>query len=291
MPAHANVKPRAGKKGRRIVSALLFLLIGGGVLAFLLKDLWIADAEHQGIRLKREIYATLYDFGVTLPGTPDLRDFDGRLKAHGVAVGTPVFMRIFKKEFELELWLLRDGRFHRFATYTICRWSGRLGPKIVQGDRQAPEGFYTVDEKALNPASKWHRSFNLGFPNAFDRAQGRTGSLLMVHGGCGSIGCYAMTNAVIDEIWRFVTAALRNGQQRFQVQVFPFRMTDGNLARHEAGPLAPFWRDLKAGHDLFEEDLLPPKVSVCEGRYAFERAGSAADGSTPIDTKCPQAKT
>jgi murein L,D-transpeptidase YafK len=267
---------------------VLILLVAGGTFAAF--RLWPGEFEHQTIRLEREIRATLYDFGITLPGTPDLRDFDARLKAHGVAVGTPVFMRIFKREFELELWLLRDGRFHRFATYPICRWSGRLGPKLVQGDRQAPEGFYTVDEKALNPNSKWHRSFNLGFPNAFDSAQGRTGSFLMVHGGCGSIGCYAMTNAVIDEIWRLITAAFRSGQPRFQVQVFPFRMTEGNLARHAASPLAPFWRDLKAGYDLFEASQMPPKVSVCQGRYAFEAASSAADGSAAIDAKCRQAK-
>jgi murein L,D-transpeptidase YafK len=266
------------------------VLIGGVVAAFLTRDLWLGDAEHQAIRLEREYRATLADFGITLPGTPDLADFDGRLKAHGVALGTPVFFRIFKREFELELWLLRDGRFHRFATYPICRWSGRLGPKLVQGDRQAPEGFYTVDEQALNPDSKWHRSFNLGFPNAFDRAHGRTGSLIMVHGGCGSIGCFAMTNPVIDEIWRLITAALRNGQKRFQVQVFPFRMTDGNLARHADSPLAPFWTNLKMGYDLFEAELMPPKVSVCQGRYAFEPVGASSDGSAPIETKCPQSK-
>jgi murein L,D-transpeptidase YafK len=264
---------------------VLGLLFAGGTLAAF--HLWPDEVEHQTIRLEREIRATLYDLGITLPGTPDLSDFDGRLKAHGVALGTPVFVRIFKREFELELWLLRDGRFHRFATYPICRWSGRLGPKIVQGDRQAPEGFYTVDEQALNPNSKWHRSFNLGFPNAYDRAQGRTGSLLMVHGGCGSIGCYAMTNAVIDEVWRLVTAALRNGQQRFQVQVFPFRMTDGNLNRHAASPLAGFWGNLKSGYDMFEASYVPPKVSACGKRYAFTAGADGYDGSAPIEASCP----
>ena len=112
-----------------------------------------------------------------LPGTPDLANLPGRLSAQGLALGAPVFIRIFKREFELELWMRRDGRFQRFAVYPICRWSGRLGPKLEEGDGQAPEGFYTVDAKALNPASRWHRSFNLGFPNAFDRAHARTGSL------------------------------------------------------------------------------------------------------------------
>jgi murein L,D-transpeptidase YafK len=266
------------------------IALGASLLALGSASIWTGDLEHELIRMQRTYRATVAGFGLALPGTPDLGDLPGRLKAHGLALGTPVFIRIFKREFELEVWLLRDGRFHRFATYPVCRWSGALGPKIAQGDRQAPEGFYTVDEQALNPASRWHRSFNLGFPNAFDRAHGRTGSLLMVHGGCGSIGCYAMTNPVIDEIWRLVTAALRGGQKRFQVQVFPFRMTDGNLDRHAASPLAPFWRELKVGHDLFEADLLPPKVRVCDGRYAFEPAGSPNDGSTPIEAVCPAAK-
>ncbi len=124
-------------------------------------------------------------------------------------------------------------------------WSGDFGPKVRQGDRQAPEGFYTVDATALNPASKYHRSFNLGFPNAFDRAHGRTGSLLMVHGDCRSIGCYAMTDPVIDEIWSLVTAALSAGQKRFQVQVFPFRMTEANMARHAHAAAIPFWRAIE----------------------------------------------
>jgi murein L,D-transpeptidase YafK len=112
----------------------------------------------------------------------------------------------------------------------------------------------------------------------------------MVHGGCASIGCFAMTNPVIDEIWRLVTAALGNGQKRFQVQVFPFHMTEANLDRHEKSPLAAFWRELKPGYDLFEAGHLPPKVSVCEGRYAFEPADSPADGSTAIENKCRVAK-
>ena len=109
----------------------------------------------------------------------------------------------------------RARRFERFATYPICRWSGRLGPKFREGDRQAPEGFYTVDAEQLNPNSRMHRSFNLGFPNAYDQAHGRTGSFLMVHGGCASIGCYAVTDPAVDEIWRMVTAALEQGQARF----------------------------------------------------------------------------
>jgi len=274
---------------RRLAGVALLLAIACAALAFVYRGFFPA-AEHEVISYERFWRRTLVSFGVPLPGTPDLANLDARLKAHGLAVGSPIFIRIFKREFELELWILRDGRFHRFATYPICRWSGKLGPKLAQGDRQAPEGFYTVDEKALNPNSAWHRSFNLGYPNAFDRAYGRTGSLIMVHGGCGSIGCFAMTNPVIDEVWRLVTAALRGGQARFQVQVFPFRLTDGNLAGRENDGDLKFWQNLKTGFDLFERDLLPPKVNVCSRRYTFEPAGTAIDGSTPIGTTCPTDK-
>jgi murein L,D-transpeptidase YafK len=180
----------------------------------------------------------------------------------------------------------RDGGFRRFATYPICRWSGRIGPKLREGDVQAPEGFYTVDQTALNPNSRWYRSFNLGYPNAFDRAQGRTGSLIMVHGGCASIGCFAMTNAQMQEIWRLVTGALQSGQQRFQVQVYPFRMSADRLKEFAGSPDADFWRNLKEGSDLFEATSLPPRVGICKGRYQFLPGEKGAAGSDPIDDKC-----
>lgn len=267
----------------------MLALIAVPVSAGLFAIVWPTEAEREWIGVQRLWRSTLAGFNIALPGTPDLADLNGRLAAHGLAVGNPIFMRIFKREFELELWMMRDGRFHRFATYPICKWSGDLGPKLKTGDRQAPEGFYSVDAKALNPNSAWHRSFNLGFPNAFDRAHGRTGSFLMVHGGCGSIGCYAMTNPVIDEIWRLVTAAFRSGQQRFQVQVLPFRMTEGNLSRQAGSPLSPFWVGLKPGYDLFEASAVPPKVSVCGTRYAFTAGAEGYDGGAPIETACPAA--
>ena len=228
-----------------------------------------------------------YSAGKSLSGTPDLKNLSARIAAQNLQLGAPVFMRIFKREFELEMWMKRNGKFELFATYPICMWSGGLGPKLKQGDRQAPEGIYTVDSTALNPNSKYHRSFNLGFPNAFDRAHGRTGSLLMVHGDCRSIGCYAMTDDVIDEIWSLLTAALGAGQKRVQVQVFPFRMTETNMSRRAANPDIGFWRQLKVGHDAFERDHVPPVVSICDGRYAFRPATGNSDGSAYIDVSCP----
>lgn len=225
-------------------------------------------------------------FGLPLRGTPDLANYDARLVEKGLREGNAVFVRIFKQESELELWMKRGDKFALFARYPICNWSGLLGPKLKEGDRQSPEGFYTVAGNQLNPNSRWHRSFNLGFPNRLERSKGRTGSFLMVHGGCGSIGCYAMTNAVIDEIWRLVTASLKKTQPRFHVHIFPFRMTAQNMALYGQGKWNPFWRDLKAGHDLFEESRVPPSIAVCGGRYVARRGRPGSKGSDPLLNDC-----
>ena len=263
--------------------AVLAAVVAGVVL--LSRDLLFDwdGIEIEAERSRRTAQAALRQ---PLPGTPDLANLPGRLSAQGLALGAPVFIRIFKREFELELWMRRDGRFERFAVYPICRWSGSLGPKLREGDTQTPEGFYTVDAKALNSASRFHRSFNLGYPNAFDRAHGRTGSYIMVHGACASIGCFAMTDPVVDEIWRLVTAALNGGQKRFQVQVFPFRMTEENLSRRQNRAWAPFWRDLRAGYDAFEATRLPPRIGVCAGRYTVAPAAGGSDGGHEIDNSC-----
>lgn len=181
---------------RKVWLALLLLAIVAAVLGRDILSDWLFDWDHLRIEAERSRRQAQAALGVPLAGTPDLAALDTRLAAAGLSLGAPVFMRVFKREFELELWMQRDDTFQRFAVYPICSWSGRLGPKLVEGDAQAPEGFYTVDAKALNPASRWHRSFNLGFPNAYDRSHQRTGSLLMVHGGCSSIGCYAMTDVI-----------------------------------------------------------------------------------------------
>lgn len=267
-----------------------FLALAAG-FAFVYWPQVFALIEQELIYADKANHWALASAGKELPGTPDLKNLSARLQAQKLQLGAPVLVRIFKREFELEVWMKRDGRFQRFATYPVCMWSGDLGPKLRQGDRQAPEGFYTVDSTQLNPESKYHRSFNLGFPNAFDQANGRTGSLLMVHGDCRSIGCYAMTDLVIDEIWTLITSALGAGQKRFQVQVFPFRMTERNMARHATQPDAGFWGQLKPGHDLFEREQLPPTVNVCRGQYVFRPGAADGDGSTRIENGCPATTT
>ncbi len=192
-----------------------------------------------------------------------------RLEENDLKLGSPVFIRIFKEEAALEVWLKDGQAYRKLHSYPICKFSGFLGPKLKEGDRQAPEGFYSVTAKQLNPGSRHYKAFNLGFPNEYDRAHGRTGSALMVHGGCTSIGCYAMTDLGVAEIYRLVERALKNGQKRVPVHVFPFRMTLANMDAKAVGPWRPYWENLKEGHDLFEASRVPPQVGVCGKRYAF----------------------
>ena len=187
--------------------------------------------------------------------------------------GLPVYVRIFKLESILELWMQRDGEWQLFHSFPICRWSGRLGPKLKEGDWQSPEGFYSVGKSSLNPNSSYHLSFNLGVPNAYDRSHGRTGSFLMVHGNCVSIGCYAMTDPGIDIIYGLTKAALDGGQRRVPVHIFPFWMSEENMASHAQSKWIGFWRELKVGFDIFENDRKVPKVSVSPQRYVIRAPG------------------
>ncbi len=207
----------------------------------------------------------------------------------GMQPESPVLVRIFKQESELEVWKVdRSGAYALFKTYPICRWSGDLGPKTKTGDRHAPEGFYHVSKGMLNPNSKFYVSFNLGYPNRLESALGYTGEALMVHGACSSSGCYAMTDQGVGEIYAIVEKALSKGQDRFQVQAYPFRMTAENMAAYRDNANMPFWRTLKEGYDAFNVTRRQPKVSVCAGRYVFNRE---FEGGEPTDAlaACPPA--
>jgi murein L,D-transpeptidase YafK len=196
----------------------------------------------------------------------------------------PVLIRIYKEESTLEVWKEdRSGNYALLNSYPICKFSGKLGPKLMQGDYQAPEGFYDITPDQLNPTSSEYLAFNTGFPNAYDRSLGRTGSFLMVHGGCRSVGCYAMTDAAMEEIYGLVEEAFKGGQQKVQLQAFPFRMTAQNLSRHAGDPNMPFWQMLKAGSDAFITTEQPPRVAVCDRRYVFNPVVEDLDASAP----CP----
>lgn len=204
---------------------------------------------------------------------------------------SPMLVRLFKQEAELEVWKqTRDGKFALLKTYPICRWSGDLGPKIKEGDRQAPEGFYSITPAQMNPTSSYFLSFNMGYPNAYDKAWGRTGSQLMVHGDCSSRGCYAMTDEQITEIYALGRESFFGGQNAFQVQAYPFRMTAQNMARHRNSPHMAFWKMIKEGNDHFEVTKQEPKVDFCEKKYVFD-AEKPAGATRPLafnaSAQCP----
>ena len=209
------------------------------------------------------------------------------LAIKGMRQELPIFVRIFKEEFEFEVWKFKGGRFQHFRTYPICAWSGGLGPKVQQGDRQAPEGFYTVSRGQMNPHSLYHLSFNIGFPNAYDHANGHSGSALMVHGDCKSAGCYAMTDAYIEEIYILAREAFNAGQTKFHVQALPFHMTAENMQRHRDSPWYPFWVKLKEGYDAFEATGKPPIVKVCSKQYLVNVRFPGEAGDPAPDAPCP----
>jgi murein L,D-transpeptidase YafK len=204
---------------------------------------------------------------------------------------SPMLVRLFKQEAELEVWKQdRSGRFALLKTYPICRWSGDLGPKVREGDRQAPEGFYAISPGQMNPQSAYYLSFNTGYPNAYDRALGHTGSELMVHGDCSSRGCYAMTDEQIAEIYSLGRESFFGGQKSFQFQAYPFRMTPVNMAKHRNNPNMPFWKMIKEGYDHFEVTRQEPKVDFCEKKYVFDAAKPPDAKRDPVfsaSAKCP----
>ena len=208
----------------------------------------------------------------------------------GMSKSQPILIRSYKKESELEVWKKRaDGKYALLKTYPMCRWSGQLGPKKREGDRQAPEGFYTVTADLMNPRSQFYLSFNLGYPNPLEKSQGATGSALMVHGACTSSGCFAMTDEGVTEIYGLAREAFAGGQRSFQVQALPFRMTPENMARHRGNTHFAFWKNLKEGSDHFEATKQPPRLAACGRRYVF----NAKDGSGPFvpAEACPRYET
>ncbi len=204
---------------------------------------------------------------------------------------SPILVRLFKQEAELEVWKQdRSGRFALLKTYPICRWSGDLGPKVREGDRQAPEGFYSISPAQMNPQSAYYLSFNTGYPNAYDRSLGHSGSELMVHGDCSSRGCYAMTDEQIAEIYSLGRESFFGGQKSFQFQAYPFRMTPLNMARHRNNPNMPFWKMIKEGYDHFEVTRQEPKVDFCEKKYVFNAVKAPDAKREPVfeaSARCP----
>jgi murein L,D-transpeptidase YafK len=263
------------QRSHRSLSAVFAVLVANMCAAMDASALSIELKDVAPDRIERQRAAASGQ--LPLPGTPDTGRFAERLAAFGLKPGAPIFIRVFKEQSELELWLGKDGSFVHFATYPMCHWSGTLGPKLREGDKQTPEGFYTITSRQLHRLGRWSHALNLGFPNAFDEAHKRDGSYILLHGGCSSVGCFAMTDPVIGEIYQLATAALRAGQRHVPVHVFPFRMTDEAMQSHAESPWASFWANLKEGYDSFERTRQTPRVSVCEGRYWVQDADTPSE--------------
>ena len=214
-----------------------------------------------------------------------------KMKAQDMSTRSPIMMRIFKEEGVLEVWKQKgNGRFDIIASYEICKWSGKLGPKFKEGDRQAPEGYYRIYPAQMNPNSSYYLSFNIGYPNSYDRSFGRTGTNLMVHGACSSAGCYSMTDEQVLEIYGFARDAFKGGQQYFTVEALPFRMTAENMARHRDSEHFEFWKMLKTGYDHFELTKQPPKVEVCDRQYVFNQVPEIENAAFMANAACPPAR-
>lgn len=214
-------------------------------------------------------------------------DLVAAMQTKGMQPDSPVLIRIFKMESELEVWKIDNtGKYALLKTFPICRWSGKLGPKTKEGDRQAPEGFYQVSLGNLNPTSQFYLSFNLGYPNRLEAALGYSGEALMVHGACSSSGCFALTDKGVGEIYALMERALKAGQKSVQVQSFPFHMTPENLSDHRDDVNLPLWENLKLGYDIFDVRRREPKVAMCGRQYVFD---ADFDGKMPIGplAACP----
>src|SRR5271169_1494255 len=198
---------------------------------------------------------------------------------------SPVVIRTYKKEAELEIWKMKsDGHYALLKTYPMCRWSGQLGPKTREGDMQVPEGFYTIAPGQMNPDSHYYLAFNVGYPNAYDRALGRTGGSVMVHGVCSSAGCFSMTDEQIDDIYAIARDAFLGGQREIQMQSYPFHMTAENMAKYRLDPNIDFWKEIKVGADHFEVAKTEPSVLVCGRHYAFD---ATPKGVVSAGAPCP----
>jgi murein L,D-transpeptidase YafK len=207
------------------------------------------------------------------------------LAEKGVSADAPMLIRAYKKESELEVWKMRpDGSYVLIKAFPICRWSGQLGPKHHEGDRQSPEGFYSITPAQMNPNSSYYLSFNVGYPNAYDRAHGATGGAVMVHGVCSSAGCFSMTDQQIAEIYALARESFAGGQHAIQMQAYPFHLNAKNLAKFRLDPNMPFWKELKKGADHFEATHQEVSVGVCGGHYVF---GAKSANGQPLDAEAP----
>jgi murein L,D-transpeptidase YafK len=218
------------------------------------------------------------------------RDMAAEFFSRNLELGSPVFIRVYKQTSEMQLWVQQGSHYVLFKTYGICRWAGGLGPKFYEGDNQSPEGLYHITSSDLIVNPRWDRAMNINYPNNFDRANGRTGSSILIHGKCASIGCFAIQDANVEEVYAAVRAALHNGQARVPVLVLPFRFAEVAPSVNDTLKMDNFWIDLRRADLLFDRDRIPPAAWLCDGRYYFsDRRGDShrhavqLPGCKPLD--------
>jgi murein L,D-transpeptidase YafK len=191
------------------------------------------------------------------------------LANNGLKEDQPIYIRVFKEPGTLEIWVKSGKQYKLFKQYLVCTYSGGLGTKTRDHDGKCPEGFYSITPSQLNPVSNYHLAINVGYPNIYDQQHGYTGNAIMIHGDCRSIGCYAMTDPMIEEIYTMVYQAFAHGQRSINVAIFPFKLTIQNIDKYSNYPHVSFWQHLKPGYDIFEYKHVPPVVSVVNKNYKF----------------------
>lgn len=210
-----------------------------------------------------------------------------RMASLDLKIDSPIYIRVFKQENTLEVWKQSaEGTYKPLAFYTICKQSGKLGQKRQEGDYQVPEGFYSLTKEQLHPKSNYHLAFNVGYPNLRDRNNNYTGSLIMVHGKCLSVGCLAMGDDRIEEIYTLLREAFKGGAKSIPMHIFPFKMSDDNLAQFDDHPEMAFWQQLKPAYDLFQNEYIPARTVTCGKNYVV----TSAENKNAARTVCAQVK-
>lgn len=189
----------------------------------------------------------------------------------GFKTNSPIYLRIIKDQDALQVWVKAGKQYKLFKSYEVCFYSGGLGTKTRSGDGKRPEGFYTIEPKQLNPVSNYYLAINVGYPNKVEQLKGYTGDAIMVHGHCASIGCYAMTDPRIEEIYTLVYKALQNGQQKIHLDIFPFKLDEEHLKFYAPYKQDAFWRTLKPGYELFEKNRVPADYYIKGKDYGFNK--------------------
>jgi murein L,D-transpeptidase YafK len=178
-----------------------------------------------------------------------------------------VYLRAFKEERHVELWAGgASGPLSLVKVYTMCAASGTLGPKRREGDLQVPEGLYVISE--FNPASQFHLSMKVSYPNTSDRLRGdaqRPGGLIYLHGHCASIGCIAIEDGPIEEVY---LVAERATTHPLRIDVFPARLTPAWLRAHANSEHASLWKELMPAFERFESARRPLSFTIgADGSY------------------------